>query len=99
MPVYERGPSGKDIHSNSRRMSADPGYRGVLPRVFPYRWRGSREDAALMVDYILEVEHTGFALTEHPSFNEGNVDLWLSAKVCEYLIDTFYLKREHLEVT
>ena len=98
MPLERRPRPGenKDRIRNPSRMSPDPGYAGVLPRVFPYVWKGSREDASSIIVELLEVGRTGFALTEHTRDPYGSVSLWMSAQVVAYLLDIHYLRRESI---
>lgn len=77
-----------------------PGYHSVLPRVFPWRIWLSKEQAENLIDTLLEVGHTGFALTEHPSSMDGHVHLWLSAENAEYVdtLDTYNVESTGGEV-
>lgn len=75
-----------------------PGYHSVLPRVFPYRARVSREYAWTLIRELNDVHRDGYALTSHPSAADGHVHLWLSASNAEYLVSIVPIDR-YLEKT
>lgn len=62
-----------------------PGYHSVLPRVFPFRVWTSSDHAYQMVNELMGVDRTGFAVTSHPSSLDGHVHLWLSEESAEFL--------------
>lgn len=74
-----------------RRYTKVPGYHSVLPRVFPFRYRTTQEQAVHLVCDLLDGEYTGFALTAHPSSFDGHMHLWLSVECAEYLTDTLHV--------
>lgn len=85
-PIYQLG---------RRRHTKVPGYFGVLPRVFPYRYRCSLSSAHQLIDVLIAVDRDGFAVTSHPSTVDGHVHLWLSEENAAYLVDTVCLIPEY----
>jgi len=82
------GRKGRTYQMGRRRFTSAPGYHSVLPRVFPFRWRCTQEQATHVIAVMLNVGRDGFALTSHPTTIDGHVHLWLSAENAEYLVET-----------
>lgn len=78
-------------------LDRNPGYRGVLPRVFPYRMlvgNGDEGSGRYLIRKLTEAEITGFALTSHSQKLDGSADLWLSVEAAEYLCETMQIVGE-----
>lgn len=94
------GRRGPGYQMGRRRNTRVPGYHSVLPRVFPYRWKCTHEQAVYAICDMLDVGRDGFALTSHPTTKDGHVHLWLSAENAEYLVETLdMVQPQQLEAT
>lgn len=69
-----------------RRFTRAPGYHSVLPRVFPFKREISLEEASSLIVFLVQEEHTGYALSRHPSTLDGHVTFWMSNEIAEILV-------------
>lgn len=82
--MVERNERGQRIEKQG---GVRPGYASVLPRVFPYKKKLSREEAMACLRSLEEAYRVNFAITDHPMTIDGTVTLWLSEGDAEFLVE------------